>query len=246
MLSKSGVLNKFFGSDHFQPHAETALVFSRYPVIIIDTQFRYLSRGKKAIYALRVQLMQFSISVRLRRLIHIVVIAEHMEIPCLVLDAFLLLSEITKLVTPTHCIMLVEMFYGKDAVRHALLHAWANKCLADNMAALSEMPRFVLLSQTTWLKFEVDRFLAYEVCPYEDKEPEPEEEVEELEAWERGAPPGSQLGPSPPKKKAKKWWRKEGRWVKVEEVAGGVPAAEGEGEGGKKGKGKVAGFLGRH
>ena len=227
VLVRSPVLAKFFSSIHFQPHAQTTMIFTQYPTMILQTVLMHLLHGSNAVEALRAALMKFKIKERICRYIELITLAKKFTMYQLNIDVIdLLRANLTADVKPEHCIMLVEMLYLPNPVRDIMIKAWANQCITNNLDALWKIPRFVHLAKTSWLKFEVDSFPTYEVCPWEAQDKKVEEakkgEGEEEQPWVAGAAPGSQLGASPPPKKKGKWWKKGG---------GGAPAAVGAGAG---------------
>lgn len=220
ILSESPVFARFFESPHFQPHADTTLIFTKYPAIVLETALCYLYIGDSALVACRSHLLKFKIPFRVSTLIRIFLLAKQLDIPGLVYDTFVLLRQLAEHFTPAHCIMLVQMFYGVDAVRDTLLKAWANQCIAVHLTELDHMPEFVHLRKTSWLKFEYDRMPSYDALPHADdgfvrhygmqqQQQEEDEKEESLYVWEAGAPPGAQLGPAPALKKAEEEGERE-------------------------------------
>lgn len=149
------------------------MIFTQYPSMLLQTVLMYLLHGADAIEALRVALMKFEVKERITRYIELVLLAKKFEMGGLTLHVIKHLgNDITPQVTPEHCIMLVEMLYLPKPVRDISIKTWVNQCITVNLDALWKMERFVQLAKTSWLKFEVDRFPTYEVCPWEAEDQE--------------------------------------------------------------------------
>ena len=230
LLSKSSVFERFFHSEHFQPHANTTLTFTKYQPICIETMVQYLYKGKAAVEFCRAKLMRFKIDFRINCLITLFQLAKQLNLLDLAYDVSVIICKYGDYVNPSNCITLVEKFYGINAIRDTLLKPWANCCISKNLRQLYTMPEFVRLCETSWLKYEIDKMTYYPVTPWKDEEEQkpkmkvkPGWENDLLMLWEKGAPPGSQLGPSPlPRKK-----------VQVQ-VKGGKKKGEGKGKKGKE------------
>lgn len=149
------------------------MIFTQYPTMLLQTVLMYLLHGADAIEALRVALMKFDIKERITRYIELVLLAKKFDMGGLNLHVINhLRNDITPQVTPEHCIMLAEKLYLPKPVRDIAIKAWVNECITINLDALWKIERFVQLAKTSWLKFEIDSFPTYEVCPWEAEDEE--------------------------------------------------------------------------